>query len=464
MVMNRRWVANETLRAVVAAAMLLASLSGITPNCALADEAVTDSVSVSFSFMSNQLAGNAWYRPGTPPALINGHLDESFGHPELWPELARELKRSHGSFSLCAAEIGHLSSTTGLIPFLRREKIPIAVETPGFTQCIDGAMLGRAELNGERVGGTNNIFASIFGIVHPTDRPDPAGRGWFVTRDEKRLTPDEILFDERIPNLLPVFDPELLAKTKGDWETRKRAARILNGCPTATLPYPQQLSVLMQDYVKYLTVARQRWGDKMPAVSLHWNVNPGWEWRDEAGLDAIHAATPEYFDKPANFWAIVQQRPQYNSVGYLNDLIDVLTRAGFKPRTVFMDVDWTYDIPYITETLKRHKAALKARGVQMGIDVVEASIGDHDALSCVQRSPGQFSLVRRTDAAATSNSLYESTLIEIVHYLKVTGIYERGMQMRVGSWSHRPYETGKEVDEAVPGSLAHTALTIFKML
>ena len=28
-----------------------------------------------FSFMPNQLAANAWYRPGTPPSLINGHLD-----------------------------------------------------------------------------------------------------------------------------------------------------------------------------------------------------------------------------------------------------------------------------------------------------------------------------------------------------------------------------------------------------
>jgi hypothetical protein len=31
------------------------------------------------------------------------------------------------------------------------------------------------------------------------------------------------------------------------------------------------------------------------------------------------------------------------------------------------------------------------------------------------------------------------------------------MQIRVGSWSRRPAETGSEVDETTPGSLAHAA-------
>ena len=42
-------------------------------------------------------------------------------------------------------------------------------------------------------------------------------------------------------------------------------------------------------------------------------------------------------------------------------------------------------------------------------------------------------------------------------YLRGSGVYEPGMQNRVGSWSHRPADTGAEVDEAVAGSLAHTA-------
>ena len=42
-------------------------------------------------------------------------------------------------------------------------------------------------------------------------------------------------------------------------------------------------------------------------------------------------------------------------------------------------------------------------------------------------------------------------------YLRGSGVYEPGMQIRVGSWSHRPAEKGAEVDEAASGSLAHTA-------
>lgn len=412
-----------------------------------------------FSFVPNQLAGNAWYKPGNPPQLINGHLDRSFGRKELWPQLRRNLKRTHGSFSLFAAEIGHLSSQEGLLPLLKAEHIPISVEMPGFTQCLDGTVLGEAEIEGKPVNGTNNLFQTIFGIAHPTDRTDPNGRGWFITRDGKDLVPDEILFDERIPNLLPEFDPELLAKTTGTWEERKSAARKANGCPVSNLPYKQLLFALMQDYVKFLQVAKRHWGKRMPAISIHWNVTPGWEWRDQAGFDAIYAQNPHYFDVPANFWAIVGRCPQYNSARYLNDLIDTLTAAGFKPKTVYMDVDWTYDIPYITEVLKRHKAALRARGVQMGVNVVEASIGDHDELAYEGKT-----LKRRTDPAAPPNLLYENTLLAIMHYLKGSGIYEQGMQIRVGSWSHRPYEVDAQVAENTPGSLAHTANAIAKLL
>ena len=38
-----------------------------------------------FSFAPNQVAGCPWYRPGDPDRPINGHLDESFGQRERWP-------------------------------------------------------------------------------------------------------------------------------------------------------------------------------------------------------------------------------------------------------------------------------------------------------------------------------------------------------------------------------------------
>ncbi|MBI2298169.1 MAG: hypothetical protein HYU66_04325 [Armatimonadetes bacterium] len=407
------------------------------------------------SFMPNQLAANAWYRPGEPPALINGHLDESFGHAERWPRLRANLRRLHGSFSLCAAEVGWLSTAEDLLPLLRSERIPLSVELPGFTQCLGGGELAEAELNGAPLRSGANLFATIFRLDHPTDRPDPAGHGWFVTRDGQPFVPDEILFDERIPNLLPTFDPEVLARTKGTWEQRKAAALRPNGHPLAAGPSAALLADLVEDYVRYLTVARAKFGAQMPVVSLHWNVNPGWEWRDQAALDAIQAADPAYFDVPANFWAIVQRHPQYNSVRYLDQLLDRLAAAGFRPRTVFMDVDWTYDVPYITEVLRRHQADLAARGVQMGVNVVEASLGVQDELI----GEGQ-TLRRQTVPEDPPNLLYERTLMAIARYLQVTGLAGPELQWRVGSWSHRPCEVGRQVSEDTPGSLAHTANAI----
>ncbi len=410
-----------------------------------------------FSFAPNQLAANAWYKPGTPPSLINGHLDEAFGQADRWPKLLSALKKRHGSFSVFAAEIGYLSSSKGLLPLLKANHVPISVETPGFTQVPNGEKLAHMEILGEPVDGTN-LYAQVFQITKPADRPNPAGKGWFVTGDGKPFIPDELLFDERIPGLLPYFDAGILAKTAGTWEQRKAAASItIPGTEAGT--YAQRRQILMQDYVRYLNIARTHWRNKMPAVSLHWNVNPGWAWRDEAGLDAINSADPNWFNSIDRFNAIVSQKPQYGCVGYLNELIAVLTTAGYKPRTVYMDVDWTYNVPYITEVLKRHQAALKERGIQMGINVVEASIGDDETLRFEHGT-----LSRAHMAGSPPNVLYEQTLNAIFDYLKSVGLTGPSVQIRVGSWSHRPYERGYQISERTPGSLPHTALEIEKKL
>jgi hypothetical protein len=411
-----------------------------------------------FSFAPNQLAANAWYRPGSPATVINGHLDESFGIRERWPILLRNLQRHHGRFGMMAAEIGHLRESNGLLALLRAEGIPVAVEMPAFTQHFDGEQLAKAEIQGRAIDG-NDIFSSIFRLENPKDRFTPSGAGWFVTRNATPFIPDEIVFDERIPNLLPEFDAKVLAGTSGSWQQRKSAARKPSPFAAARLPYERLLNALMQDYVRYLRVAKEHWGSRMPAVSLHWNVTPGWEWRDENGLDAIQAANPDWCRNAADFYRIVFTSPQYNSVRYLNQLIDILTAAGFKPRTVFMDVDWTYSIAYVTEVLARHKAALAARGVQMAINVVEASLGGQEEL--FNDGP---TLRKRSHPTARPNTLYENTLVAIMHYLCISGIYEKGMQIRVGSWSRRPIETGKEVDESIPGSLAHAANRIAALL
>ena len=427
--------------------------NGSTPLRAEEEEKVVKAAS--FSFVSNQCKGNVWYKPGG--TIINGHIDESFGNRALWSQLMNHLKRTGGSFSVYAAEIGYMSSTNGLLSILKEEGIPFSVEMPGFTQCIPGTLLGEAEINGKPVNGVN-IFSTIFRITSE-DRTGPDGHGWFVTKDRMPVIPDEILFDERQPNLLPEFDAHLLATTQGTWEERKATAKKNNGCAVSMGDYRTLLATLRQDYVDFLQVAKTKWGDKMPAIGIHWNVVAGWEWRDQKGLDDIYAKDPAYFNTAENFYAIVQKCPQYNSVQYLNDLIDVLTSAGFKPQTVYMDVDWTYDIPYITEVLKRHKEALKAKDVQMGINIVEASLQDNEELYF-----DGTTLVRRTLSSGKPNELYENTLIAIVQFLKASGIYDKNMQMRVGSWSHRPYETGSQVDEKITGSMAHAANEIVKLL
>ena len=434
-----------------ALARLIALVLALPAALARSEDAPPSRPPATFSFVPNQLAACSWYRPGPRQRVINGHLDESFGSRERWPLLLANLERSHGSFGIHAAEIGHLKDSAGLLALLRSAGIPVCVEVPAFTQPIDGAQLARAEIHGAAVGGAN-IFADIFRIEDPQDRPDPSGAGWFVTRDGTPFVPAELVFDERVPNLLPEFDAALLARTPGSWEERKQAARIVSPFTASRQPYDRLLGSLMQDYINYLEVARAHWGEQMPAFSLHWNVNPGWEWRDEKGLDAIHAANPAWCATPEEFQRIVFTSPQYNSVVYLDRLLDLLGAAGFTPRTVFMDVDWTYSVPYVTETLRRHKSSLAARGVQMGINVVEASLGEDEELVY-----DGHTLQRRVDPHTAPKVLYANTLVAIMDYLRGSGLYTPDMQIRVGSWSHRPAEKGAEVDEAASGSLAHTA-------
>lgn len=412
-----------------------------------------------FSFAPNQVAGSPWYQPEGKP--INGHLDESFGNAALWPGLIANLKESDGYFSLFAAEVGHMSTETGLIPLLKEEGIRLSVEMPGFTQCISGTDLGEAELNGKAVGGTDNIFRRIFLISNPTDRPDPDGKGWFYSNDRKDVVPDQILFDERMPNLCPEFDPEKLAYTEGTWEERKNAARRNNFCMYYGMEFNDLLARLRQDYVDFLKVAKAKWGDRMPEIGIHWNVIAGWEWRDENGIDDVNSMYPNYLKTPENFWHMALAYPQYNSVEYCNMLIDDLDAAGFKPTTVLFDVDWIYSVPYLTEVLMRHKAELKARGVQMGINIVEASpsLGELQELWYDGRT-----LAIRNGASGNKNVCYENTVTAIMQFLVGSGIYEDGMQIRVTSWTGRPEETGAEVNENREGSMAHAANEVYRIM
>ncbi len=422
-----------------------------------------------FSFAPNQLAGNAWYRQfvgWTTTGVINGHLDESYGVADNWPQLRERLKECGGHFGLYAAEIGFLDTRTGLLPLLKENNIPISVEIPGFTQFRNATALAQAELNGQPIG-AENIFSSIFTIHGDalTGRTNPDTKGWFVTRDRKDLVPDLIFFDERMPNLIPEIDHNILANTaNGTFQQRLDAARKFAGSAEYRIAYPNLLELIKQDYVDYLTVAKAKWGDDMPGIGIHWNVNVGWEWRNQDAIKAIEAGNPGRFDNAGNFhssYKLNNYQYAFRSVGYLTELIDKLTDAGFKPEIISMDVDWNYDLNYVVRILKLHKAALAAQGVHLGINVVDASFDDARKNSVLTYNGLSASWVA---SSGGPNLCYQKTLLNILQFLKDQGVYEKGMQIRTASWLPVPTETGNECSEDVRGSFAETSIKIYDKL
>lgn len=83
-------------------------------------------------------------------------------------------------------------------------------------------------------------MCSIFQICSPTDRPDPNGHGWYVNRDGNAYTPDQIDFDERMPNLLP--KPSDSGFSQLFDQTLSWAQRVQNDfvdpCPSAAQFHP----------------------------------------------------------------------------------------------------------------------------------------------------------------------------------------------------------------------------------
>ncbi len=60
--------------------------------------------------------------------------------------------------------------------------------------------------------------------------------------------------------------------------------------------------------------------------------------------------------------------------------------------------------------------------------------------------------------------LYENTLVAIMQFLRGSGIYEQGMQNARRKLVAPPLRDGGQVDEKTPGSMAHAANAIFKLL
>jgi len=408
-----------------------------------------------YSFAPNQLAAAEWYRP--QGAAINGHVAGSFTETDLWPRLFDFLRRTDSSLGINAAEIGHLTSDQ-LLAF-RTAGVPISTEMPAWTQCFSGRSLGDLEFLGDPVEG-KNLFETIFHISTATGRFDPAGRGWFVTKDGQDYAPDEIVLDHRIPALLPSFNAEILLAGDGGltWEARKAKARV-DPCPQADAFHAEddRLTGLIRDYLDYAEVMTRRFANR-PAFSFHWNVHPGWEWADEQCLDALHVSHPN----PASFERAFRflEAPCHRDTAILSRLLDVLCNSGACPRAVFMDMELQYRTDYALDVLRRNKDVLRKHGVAFGVDLADEC---NEQLGCQQISPasGQMKLEQESISDDKSiNLLDQRSLSQKFEFLLANGIIDQSTHVRFESWSARPIEKEGQIDETIQGSYANTALRI----
>jgi len=103
--------------------------------------------------------------------------------------------------------------------------------------------------------------------------------------------PEEIVLDERMPNLLPFYNTGEgghLFDTAMGWSQRKIFS-FVESCPTASTfnPNLNRKTGFVYDYVRYPRVLKVRF--PTTNFSFHLDVNPGWEWRDLECLEDLTA-------------------------------------------------------------------------------------------------------------------------------------------------------------------------------
>ncbi len=250
-----------------------------------------------FWFAPNQGAANVWYQPPPGSGVINGHIERSFKYFEYWPKLRATLLRNMSGFAVGTSELGFMNRAT--LQQFRDATIPVSTESPSFTQCADGRDLASLDFDGVSPPSPPDFFCSIFAICSGTpstdNRNDPHGTGWFRTLDDQAYTPEELVLDERMPNLLPSYDYATI--TNGsitDWAQRKAMA-LRDNCTYANTfnPYADRITGLIHDYVEYAVAMKAHFAPNLPPrLSLHWNVHPAWEWSNPAWLDQLHSRLP----------------------------------------------------------------------------------------------------------------------------------------------------------------------------
>lgn len=422
-----------------------------------AESVLTTRIAVAgkYGFSPNQLASAEWYRPSG--ALINAHIDDSFAFPSLWPKLRRLLQVNQDYFGVNAAEIGHMESAT--LRAFRDQRIGFSSGTPAATQCWSGQNVAEVELYGAPVNGVDQ-FQNTFHITSKDGRAMPENRGWFVTRDGDDYVPDEVVLDHRIDVLTPYFDIEALLRSDpgAGWGVWKAQA-LRDPCPPADYfaSGSNRTKTLINDFVAYPRELHRRYPNTAPAFSFYWAVNAGWEWRDERCLDALAARYPD-FDR---FTKAVRELtfPCHRDTQILSDLIDRLCAAGYCPKTVYMDIDLSYNTAYALSVLRMNKTILEDSGVGFGIGMVDEC---NEKPHCVEKetTPGRLAL-ETSGPAISENIMFQQSIINKMHFLIASGIIDSNTRIRFESWSSRPFETGRQVNENTAGSFANTVLRAF---
>jgi hypothetical protein len=423
------------------------------------------------SFAPNQLAAALWYHAGVNGSLINGHIEGGFSNFSLWQDLQRALAANQGAFGCGCAELHAISDQT--LAALTSSGVETSVEDNTFTQCLDGAVLGNFTFYGQDA----SLFCSTFQYCPPGVLA-ASGLGWYQSANGTPFFPDEVVFDERMPNLVPM--PQRLSQlwnaTLGGWAQRKAAA-FLDSCPEATIfnPGVGRITGLIGDYVDFVKVARRRFGARAPKFAVHWNVIAWWEWSDEACLDALQVAQPDLAQFQHDVLYLTQ--PCHRDTDHLIELVTAMCGNGTCPSAVYHDVDYTYNTAYALEVLRRNKRALSDLNVTFGLDIVDLCTSQLDCEVVVGPSGSDLVLQKAVagpppavDVFVTPNVnvepnlLQERSLLTLVQFLIDQSIIDSNTALRVQSWTVRPIEQGELVDERRNGSLAHTANAILGQL
>lgn len=385
----------------------------------------------------NQLASNLWYEPGPLNTFVNGFIANSYGVLSNWPNLRNTLTSLGGAgLSIYAAQVGFTPSAVFLA--LRAANVSVMTEEPGFTQCISGLEIGDFEILGE----DPSIFCNNF-LTCPDSLPDgrinPAGNGWWVTSDGYSYAPEEIIFDERMPNLLPIYG------NSGDLDLS--SPTVVCSQLGGFHPGLDLVSAGIQDYVDFVGVLTTRFPPPhTPRISLNWNVDINWELSEYGCL--IYATTADLEH--------VYDRACHNDTNHMMQLIQTLCNVGTCPTTMFMDVDVIYNSSYALNTVARNKFALfhSGYGVGFGISVEEQC----DTYAGQVSAPdNNNNIICATGPnGVTGNALWALGMTNLVTWYVSNGVFDGTTRVRFSSWNDYPVEIGSQTAETVTSSMAST--------